>query len=84
MALLSRHSNTFLQRTTLINYSNLLTSPYVKRCRTRISLPAGRYDTSRKEVYRGSGAISAKVFCLLALHEALHFLAGAEMLVPKR
>ena len=42
MALLSRHSNTFLQRTTLINYSNLLASPYVKRCRTRISLPAGR------------------------------------------
>ena len=38
----------------------------------------------REEVYRGSGTISAKVFCLLALHEALHFLAGAEMLVPKR
>ena len=53
MALLSRHSNIFLQRKTLINYSNLLAGPHDKRCRTRTSPPAGRFETSWGEVCRG-------------------------------
>ena len=81
MALLSRHSNIFLQRTTLIIYSNLLAGPHDKRCRTRTSPPAGRFETSRGEVCRGSGTISAKASRPLAVHEASYFLAGAEMIV---
>lgn len=54
---------------------------YNKLCWTRVFPPAGRFNTSRGEVYRGMALVITMLdpLRLLALLKAVYFPAGEEM-----